>query len=367
MALGGHARGPSGYAIPTVGTTPENYASNGRSASAHAALKLASTLNTLSVKRKRTLYTRIMHPSQVSGFSSTKTVLLGAFRTGPDCQFVRAVIVCAPADTTSTAQLPAFRFHLTPEGDAEFDQPTIYVAHRKTSSAVLDDAHVVEQVWGLDDTNPIESSTFYRFRVSTDGQARLISLTILEEPLPATRIDLDDATAFAAADHTEIVPGGPITTGSLDRMFSSTYKLWKEGGSEIFTDSFEVTPGSPTEYETNSATHVHVLDTSLGSSFDANGPGFWSVPYKKGTYDSRDVPVQFRVLARDTFSGGEVKLINSTRTICTVPITSSTGSWYTVSGTLSSSLTSDMLQVTFRSGTGTCSVQTMHLTEFSSS
>ena len=316
------------------GVTPANLITNGRYTTEHGVKRLAHFMNMIQGRRKKCLFTYALRPSDMVP-GSNLTMLVFTVRVSPVASRVHATLVVVPADDTGTAVTPSFILTASSQdGSGDSASPTLYTNARQTgTSNVPDDYQRIDYVW-----TDLVGGDNYTFTVNRAGanNGRVISVTIWEEQEPQATIDDSDPTADEWVSPSGLATGAEILNRDISDLWTTANTKWKVGPdifhwSSLHLDALVLTNSS----------YGNVFDTGV-TSWSANAPGFNVYAYRKGTFDSTNVPVKFYVVAQIVTSGtGDIEFRRNGATIASITgITSLSSNIYYTTGNLDSSVSS---------------------------
>lgn len=347
-------------AVYEVGRRVTNFVGNGKDLTSVAATELAGFVNALAGRRKRILLSDGVEFSQVAGVSGVSRAFFSSFRTGPEVRVVTAQLICMPADNLGTALKPRGHFILQPDPGTpgtSFNQPAFHIGKRKTTTTTPNDLFVLEQRWdGKGGTTLLTANTEYYVVLELNNYARVMAVMIYEEPWSTFQ-----TTPIHGVNPNAYITGAPLLDTPMDRFGDRLLSIWKNGG----PPAFSLSRINGTSITTTSTSYVNLLDNSY-TAWDANGPGYPVYPYKRGTYESNNVPVQFTIAASDTGSAGSVQFRVSGSTLGTISVTSSAaGTYYFLWANLDATQTRQKVDILGKTtGVNTLSVQYVSCYEY---
>ena len=194
------------------GAFPLSQARNGRMAQASMLTALGRQLTTLSGRRRRLLYSHSLVPAEISVAGPwPHTDFPAQFRTGLTGGRVRVRHVVTTATSTLTTYNPRFFWRTQKFNGLATNRPTIYTPSRLFSTSPSLHS-VIDQVW--DDMEP---DTLYEVDIQRYDTARILSVTIWEEPL--TRLDADESRPKRGAGDSFAVSGSNIVLTDAGATF----------------------------------------------------------------------------------------------------------------------------------------------------
>lgn len=189
----------------------------------------------------------------------------------------------------------------------------------------------------------------YRWTVTTHDGMRVLSCSLYELP----RDTVDPSAVTGAVDSTLIGSGLAVCDETIEDVLVCAEKLWKRGGPRLFTWAYDrqSVMGSAS---TSSATYVNAFDTSV-TTVSATSPGFPVRLQYHHSLDSNNVGVTFYAYGAmfPAAGTGDVKFLDAAgNTLATINIASTTNAWYTSTGTMDGTNSTDKIDVHIR-GDGT--------------
>ncbi len=338
----------------TSGLSPK-YFCNGYDVVSQSHSQLAAYVNMLAGRRRRVLYTRSARITTVAGGAGAIPAFYGEWRTSPTPGRVRMTLMTLPVSNTGATIDPYVQAQLSTDGTVYAARTALRFGHRDAGTVSPSQIGVAEQFW--DDLDP--DTTYYHY-LSLNDYARVLAVTIWEEPL--NQIDVTPATpttdgcVFPDWYNTR----SAITDASIDDLHTTAYDLWKKQGAVLASWGKGIAP------TTLSASYVNAFDSTL-TDWSAGGPGFWAYPRLRGSYHSTNVPIYFTAQASVSGGGtGTIALRTTTGAdVATISVTSATAAEHTATGYLDSSRTSDLMQVLFKTTAGTLTLNRMSIYEYS--
>mgnify|MGYP001598549564 CR=1 FL=1 len=350
-----------------AGINPASFMTNGRMCTANASVMLADYVNMLAGRRLKVLVAQSLPAGQVVGETGSRLTWYFRFHTSPGVEQIRVAMIIAPADTAidDAAEEPLVLWlyqTMNPLGTLR-NGATISTNKRKPTAANTfpNDYLIREDIW----TTDITGDTDYQCILQLDDFARLLSFVVYEQQNEL--MNVDGAAPFTAdnAVMTNLYTvGGEVTDLGIGDLWNTAYKIHKRQGARILTWSAFNT----NLLTTTSATFVNVFDSAF-TAWDANAPGAWCWPYKKGTYNSNNVPV--KLLAHGNVTGGGTGTIewrvNGT-TIGSTTFTNLLADWLTeVTGNLNAANANDKIDIFVKTTAGTVSIRSLSIYEYDAS
>ena len=317
-----------------LGKDPINYARNHIGPSGKGARETAEYANFLLGGRKKVLFRKSIRPTQAATATTDESTWRWAAHTGPlatalHCRYVAIPLSGADYNNASRCYIVQ-QENLTGAGTSTTNT-SLYMTDEDEGTIVPDDYRVLEQEIA------VTADTDYRFTLHVQNGMRIISLTVSE----INRITVDTSTDTPAVDSTKFYQGGWIHDAPVLDIFDAADKIWRRSGKTLVSWSVAGT----TAVTRSSATAANIFDQTV-TTYSASTPGFQCVVENCQSFDSGNVGVTVYCYASMAAGTGKVKLLKTGGVeLGSMTINSATGQFWTATGNLDGTLSSDKLDV----------------------
>lgn len=317
-----------------LGRDPINYARNHIGPSGSGARDTAEYANYLLGGRKKVLFRKSIRPTQAIASTADESTWRWAGHTGPlttalNCKYVAIPLSGADYNNASRTYI-VMQENLTGAGTSTTNT-SLYMTDEDEGTIVPDDYRLLEQEFA------ITADTDYRFTLHVENGMRIISLTVSE----INRLTVDTSTDTSAVDSTKFYQGGWIHDAPVTDIFDAADKVWKRNGKTLVTWSVAGT----TAVTRSSATAANIFDQAV-TTYGASTPGFPCVVTNSHSFDSNNVGVTMYCYASIPAGSGKVKFLkDGGGELGSMTVNSSTAQFWTTTGNLDGTLTSDKLDI----------------------
>jgi hypothetical protein len=311
---------------------------NGVQPCADSAWRAASYVNQLLAHRKQVVFRHSIDQAEAYDTTTSATTWRFRFFSGVNGTKARVHMVFAPtAASIATAPDPRCYWTVTASGGGSSTKGTLRHNKRVTSSFNLSQLVQLEQSWTL------TASTHYTAELTVIDRIRPVACTVYLEPSPLMSFSSTSVPSWGYS------AGSSIYGGNVTSLFSVAETLWKERGTNHGAWSQRSTSGTAVTYSAGG--NHNLWDTSV-TAWNANAPGFYTIPYMHGRYHSSSVPIVFWAYASAATANGALYLVRDGGTIGSLTVTNGAAAWYTTTGNLRGDQTDEKYDVLASPGFG---------------
>lgn len=324
-----------------VGVHPIRGARNGAQVAGPSMSAYAAEINMLANRRLKELFSKYIGPTRAVNAAGDTAIWRWRGHTSPNVKDVWIRGLQIPAEDTGVID-PSWYVRVTPAGGALYDNPALYSPGRVPAATAIvpDHFHAFARRLRRAASTSLLGNTTYEFELHVVDRARVVALTCYEE----IRNEFDPTTAgLLGTDPSKFGVGAQILLTPPGELHNDVESIWKYQG----TPHFAWCVDDATAATRTSATYVNLLDGSA-AGWAATSAGFPAWPYKRGSYNSDDVPVEFCVYAQTAAgTAGKCRVVSNGATVASITNIGTTLGWYTVSANLNAANADDLLVLEF--------------------